>query len=630
MKYLSFFFITILPLVVLAQHDYPVRSVVEPLEDYDVLAYDMNWSFEFSPSFSYRVQERVTLEILHPITQVIFDCVGLEINSCQEASSGEPLTFRTDSEALYINLPRFYTPGESVTLEINFRGSSSAGFYSTNNRYGARIYFTLCFASTARYVFPCVDDPGDKAIYSCEASLPQEYRLATNGRLIGEEISDSIYRCAYEGEHPMATYLFAIHIFPYSVWHREREDGTPIEVYYYPRDSARVFTDFARVPLIVDYFETLFGEYPFEKIGYAECPVFSGWGAMENQTMISFGDRLIDGRRTYESVVAHELSHQWFGDAITIADWRDFWLNEGFAQYAELLFIEHFYPALFAPTIDELRNDFFEHEPTEGRFPLYDPEVYLGYTVYYKGALVLHTLRFVLGDSLFFTALKNYYYTYRYRNVTTDSFMVVCENTSGISLRWFFEEWVYSAGYPELEYYFRNVEDTTKIYIRQIQRDAPIFRLPLEVKLVGSEESAIFRVWIAESVESLAFVPGFYVTDVVLDPNSWILMKTHIATYLSESQRVQAELELFAYPNPFNSELLITIKNAEPGNYRLAIHNIEGKLVKAWELKILYEGTHKVAWEPAKSAGDELPSGVYFATLAGKNLRRTTKLLLLK
>ncbi len=624
----SFAILLFLPFILLAQHDYPIPSVVEPLTDYDVLSYSFNWHFSFSPRFSYDVKEIIELELLRDVERIIFDCVGLNVYACSLLTTNSSLEYTVDGSSLSILLGRRFSSGDTLRLGINYTGGANQAFYATNTRYGARIYYTLCFASTARRIFPSIDHPLDKAFFRSEFSLPAGFLVASNGELIYESSTDTTYFCSYVTNYPMATYLFAIHIFPYATWRRTTEDGIPVIIYYYPRDSSYVFFDFGRVDEILEFYQNIIGDYPFEKVGYAEAPVFSGYGAMENQTIITFGDRLINGRRTYESVVAHELSHQWFGDAVTVACWRDFWLNEGFAQYAELLFIEQFYPGQFRSAIHSLHQEFFNHEAEEGRFPIYDPEVYLGYTVYYKGAAVLHMLRFLLGDSLFFESLHYYFERFKYRNVTTDSFVAVCEEVSGIELDWFFNEWVYERGYPELEYYFRTYGDTTKVFIYQVQRDAPrVFIMPVEILLTGPTGNAYFRSWIADSVESLSFVCEFEVSDVIIDPNEWLLMKVRRSTGIKECEKLPKIVELLVYPNPFNESVNISFKSPYYTNGVLKIVDIYGRVLEMFP----FMGERFIfKWNATTTARDILPSSLYFIIVETQKEKIIKKALLLK
>src|SRR5438876_2143765 len=179
-----------------------------------------------------------------------------------------------------------------------------------------------------------------------------------------------------------------------------------------------------------------------------------GWtsGAMEHQTITSMGYLLLTGDATYEGVVAHELSHQWFGDAVTLTDWRNIWLNEGFATYSEALWTE--YKKGQQAYLDYMKkNDFGYFTST-----VYAPEGFISNyavyaTVYQKGSWVLHMLRGMMGDEIFFKALREYFDRYKYKNATTQDFQKVFEEIYGQPLDWFFDEWVYKGiGRPKYEY----------------------------------------------------------------------------------------------------------------------------------------------------------------------------------
>ncbi len=303
-----------------------------------------------------------------------------------------------------------------------------------------------------------------------------------------------------------------------------------IPIWVRPADSAKAVVDFANLPDQIAHYTDLFGPYPFldEKYSLAWFP----WGgAMEHQTCVSWGFP-ITGSQTYEHVVAHELSHMWWGDWVTYGDYCDVWLNEGFATYCEALWWEHLYGETGLYTYMEDTQDYYiTWETNSGnRFPIYDPPPEFIYcpTTYEKAGSVLHMLRFLEGDSVFYDILGMYGGTYAYANAVTADFQEICETVTGQDLDWFFDQWIYDRGYPEYELLWASTDQGTKghllnIAVRQTQEDAPIFDMPVELEITTTAGTFLDTIALDETLDLFQYTLTDEPTDVNLDPNHWIL-----------------------------------------------------------------------------------------------------------
>ncbi|MEO6081728.1 MAG: M1 family metallopeptidase [Umezawaea sp.] len=290
--------------------------------------------------------------------------------------------------------------------------------------------------------FPCNDTVREKATYRIAVTAPSPYTVLANGVLIDGKVGGSTTTWVYEQDVPMATYLATVQIGQYE--ELELADGQPAAVP--SRLVAKFATDFGRQPAMMALFERLFGPYPFGLYSVVitdddlEVPI-------EAQGLSVFGANHVDGRRGCERLVAHELAHQWFGNSVGLADWRHIWLNEGFAAYSEWLWSEESGGAPAAVLATRARA-LLVRQPQNIRIG--DPGVddMFDDRVYKRGALTLHTLRTVLGDAAFFSALREWTHTYRHRTATTDQFIAVAQRHTARPLAPFFRAWLHETKLP--------------------------------------------------------------------------------------------------------------------------------------------------------------------------------------
>jgi len=290
--------------------------------------------------------------------------------------------------------------------------------------------------------FPCNDQPGEKATYRIAVTTPSPYTVVANGSLVSRRVGGSSTTWVFEQLAPMATYLATVQIGLYAevVVSAGQRAAVP------PRLVGVFGHDFGRQPQIMAAFVGLFGGYPFSEYHVVvvdetlDVPV-------EAQGLSIFGSNHVDGHRGSEHLVAHELAHQWFGNSLTIADWRHIWLNEGFATYAEWLWSESsggLSAAVLAARshaeIARQRQDIRIGDP--GVRHMFDDRVYQ------RGALTLHALRVRIGDDAFFAALREWTEKHRHATVTTDKFIAVAQEHSPRPLDRFFRSWLQDTALP--------------------------------------------------------------------------------------------------------------------------------------------------------------------------------------
>ena len=291
--------------------------------------------------------------------------------------------------------------------------------------------------------FAANDTPTDKATYDVQLTVPDGLTAVGNGALVSQRSKNGLTTFHWLERYPMASYLATITFGKFDVTRGRTPGGIPTYVAVDPSQKTDAAPALAKLPEIVDYFSGLYGRYPFETVGAIVDDAPDVGYALETQTKPVF-DSAPD-----EATLAHEIAHQWFGDAVTLTQWPDIWLHEGFATLSEWLWSEH--------TAGQSAHDRFAEllaEPAaadQWAFPPANPgapaNLFAG-PVYDRGAMTLQALREEIGDDKFFTILRTWYRDHRYRNVTTAQFIALSEKVSGVDLDPFFTTWLYTAGKP--------------------------------------------------------------------------------------------------------------------------------------------------------------------------------------
>lgn len=383
------------------------------------------------------------------------DFIGFEITDI--TVNDEAVEFSRAGQELTVSLINPLAENETFTVVIRYNGSPEemqsvalpvqTGWVTVDG--GS---FVLSEPDGSASYYPVNDHPLDKALYTFHVTVPKPFEVAANGVLTETTDNGGTTTFIFEARDPMASYLATINIDEFDLETMESDNGIPIRNYYSTGLSADVRKPFARQGEMLVYFSDVFGPYPFDVYGALVMDTEFG-AALENQTMSIFGMDMVDvdDVEGTELTVAHELAHQWFGDSVSVADWSDIWLNEGFATYAEGLWIEHtdgrealdeWVKFLYADVVE-----YPEYYPAPGNPPADD---LFNSGVYVRGGLTLHALRVEVGDEVFFKILQTYFDRYKSGNATTDDFISVAEEVSGKDLAEFFNNWLYSEKIPPI------------------------------------------------------------------------------------------------------------------------------------------------------------------------------------
>ncbi|MFH2072780.1 MAG: M1 family metallopeptidase [Actinomycetota bacterium] len=398
-----------------------------------------------------RIEGTTTIEAVPPADYDSFtlDFAGLDIADI--TIDGAAVDYRREGpqeSELRVEAP--LVTGESFSVAVAYSGipdptePGALGFPTgwLTNREGT---FVASEPAGAHTWFPCNDHPSDKAAFTFRITVPAGMTGVANGTLVDTAATAAgAATFVWEMPDPMATYLATVVVAPL-----ERIEHPPmgdVVLRDYLPPSMDVPESFTLTGDMIDFFDDLFGPYPFDEYGHV---VVSGFpAALETQTMTVFGEEWFDSPFT-EFVVAHELAHQWFGDAVSPSTWRDVWLNEGFATYAELLWVEHLYGA--AAMQAEAATRYADLAGTPHAItgdP--QPAALFGMSVYQRGGLTLHALRAAAGDEAFFEILRTWMERYGSGAASTAEFIALAEEVSGADLDDLFQAWLYSSQLPPL------------------------------------------------------------------------------------------------------------------------------------------------------------------------------------
>ncbi|MFO7651886.1 MAG: M1 family aminopeptidase, partial [bacterium] len=590
-----------------------------------------------------------------------FDTFSLHFTSlvCDSVKrAGNACTFTTPSGRLLVDLDRAFAAGESLEVDIWYHrnsGTSNRGYYYYSRGSSGiphAVAYTVTETDDSRYWFPCFDQPWDKAERGCEINLtvPDSMSACANGTLDSVTTGAGTKTYWWTHRYPIPTYLmcFAASKFTdWQVWWTHGAESTAVRYYVWPEDSVQGASSFSRMTDMLTFFSQpdMYGMYPYADEKYGMVAVYPyPWGGMEHTTMTTIHRQWV----TSGSVngIAHELAHQWWGDMVTCLDWRNIVLNEGYATYSDELYEEHYRGrSAFLSMIQSRAQSYFQSD-SRGRRPLYDPppgeEFDWGYT-YCKGAWLMHMLRYVIGDTgstrgPFFAAVRAYGDSFRMGSADFADMERVFEGSTGLDLGWFFDEWVFRAGYPNYSarWYGRETGDGWEAVVDLSQNNgsgAPaVFRTPVEVRVNYSGGSQTFRYEVAASPQRNVFSVPAQPTSVEFDPNDWVLDKHTVTVGLAEEAEAargitRAAVELRS-GNPARGAVRLGVALPTRTAAALEVFDAQGRLVRTLNSGELGAGRHSFTWDRRDGSGRVSGAGVYVARLVAGGEQAAVKLVL--
>ncbi|MCH8994235.1 MAG: HEAT repeat domain-containing protein [Chloroflexi bacterium] len=479
------------------------------------------------------------------VRHVEFDAVELEISSVTIAGRRTKPEYTYDGNRLRIDLGARRKAGERITTVVSYSASPRRGLYfvAPDDGYPKKPVqvWSQGQDEDSRHWFPCVDFPNEMATSEVVVTVPKPLTAVSNGKLVRVTERGRKRTFRWRQDQPHVAYLLSVAAGDFDEI-KERVNGVELQYYVAKGRAAEGRRALGRTPQMVRFFAERIGvPYPYAK--YAQVVVADFiFGGMENVSATTLTDTILHDRRAQpdfadavDSLVAHELAHQWFGDLLTCRDWAHGWLNEGFATYFDALFTEHkdgvdrFRYAMRGAAEIYMRDDTARYRRPIVSNTYNEPIDLFDRQFYEKGAWVLHMLRFELGDALFWKAIRHYVAKHQGGNVTTPDLQRSVEEATGRNMDAFFEQWVYGAGHPNLTVAFEwdDGAKQAKLTVKQTQSTdhdtAEVFRMPVVVDFALGRRSESFRIQLTEREQSFYFPLRERPKMVRFDPGGWLL-----------------------------------------------------------------------------------------------------------
>ena len=530
-----------------AQEPPPIEAGLAPARlpyapGLDVLHYDFEVALtEGGESFLGRAQVRLALAEPLP-DAIVLDLTGLAVDAVR--IDGRDVEFELSSGRLRI--PRPARAGE-FAVDIRYHGTPDDGLILQNTLHGQPAVFADNWPNRARFWLPTLDHPSDKATVRFTVHAPAAWQVVANGRLVqepfvtrGNALGEGTNRLTWIWETgvPISPYNMVIGATEFVVESvgtaacgrapvTARADGCVDVTYWvFAPDVENAARKFARAAEMVDFFSRTIGPFPFEKMANVQSA--TRFGGMENASAIFYSEQSV-ANNPDDGVVSHEIAHQWFGDAVTEASWSHLWLSEGFATYFGALFFEEVEGVEdFRERMEGSRQSYLESDVTGQAVVHTERSLFdlLNRNNYAKGGWVLHMLRGLLGDEIFFDGIREYYRRYLHQTALTEDFQAVMAEVSGQSLDWFFRQWLLEPGYPMLRISHEWNEPAGEIVltVEQVQDTAwPIFRFQTEVEMELSTGTTRTPVEISGRRTVVRIEATENPQAVRFDPDGWVL-----------------------------------------------------------------------------------------------------------
>ena len=603
-------------------------------DNIDVTYYKLNLNINYT---SKNIKGEVTINAKSKI--VSLNQVTIDLQNALTTDSikigNKKLTFLHQSNQIIIKLDKIYAENQLFSMVIFYHGiPGSSGFdsfaFGTHNAQKDFVIWSLSEPYGSSDWFPCKNVIDDKADSSDVWITSDKYFTSVSNGILEKTIDnqDGTKTFQWKNRYPIAQYLISISMSNYaeykSVFKFGGDKEMPINHYLYPETltSANKLT-LDKTEFMLDLFSQKFGLYPFvkEKYGHAQF----GWGGgMEHQTCSSMGS-------FGETLIAHELAHQWFGDKITCKNWESIWLNEGFASYSEAIYTE----AIGGKNAYDNYVKGFMTSAKTAKGTIYVQnveninEIFNSARTYRKGALVLHMLRGIVGDDKFFKILQTYVDSRNaYGNALTEDFKVVAEQIYGQKLDYFFKQWIFGENYPKYKFQWSSqpLADGTfrvKTDVSQPTNTNPIFfTMPIQLRVPIGLGDTIITVFNDKQNQTFEFILKVKPTSVIFDPNNLIIKDLETVVVLANEPIIDDNFGLTIAPNPSSEYIDVSFRLAKSALVKITIIDFSGKEILAQPEEKLMVGNYSRNFKVS-----QFQSGIYMLNLEVDGQNESRKLV---
>jgi aminopeptidase N len=503
--------------------------------------YDVSLAFNEAMTEIASARTEVTLRVLKPnVTKIDFDFGEMPITSV--TVDGKPARYQRTSNTLDVMLPAVAQNSADLKIAISYHGRPKDGLILANDGDGKPSATGDNWPNRVHHWIPALDHPSAKAAVSFNVTAPTQYKVIANGKLVTVTRSGSLSFWKFDEGKAIPPYCMIVVVNQGALI--ESPDKSVTNLFYNVphRDTEYAPKGFSPAAPSLAYFSQTIAPYPYEKL--ALIVGATQFGGMENSSAIVFASTIFNVRpnekmsarfgipQRIESLVAHEIAHQWFGDSVTQTTWADLWLSEGFATYFAALFIEkHDGEEAFREYMRGAAERYFAYE-RQTNAPIHDTQTQdlmklLNENNYEKGAWILHMLRKRLGDEAFFRGLRSFYSAHREGNATTEDLRSALEKSSGRNLRAFFARWIYGSGHPVYEWSsqateMRNGSNSVTIILKQTQSGAP-FLDPVPVTITSEGKTTSLTLFPKGKVATATVRTGKAPLSIQIDPEETLL-----------------------------------------------------------------------------------------------------------
>ena len=507
------------------------QSFKAPDKINDLVHTKLDVKFDYQKCYVYGKEWMTIKPHFYPTDSLLLDAKGMDIHEIAVIRGDKKhlLKFTYDSLKINIRLDKTYHSNDPYTVYIDYTAKPNLRKNIRKNERG--VYFinpqgkekdkptqiwTEGEPESSSGWFPTIDKPDQKSTSEISMTIPAKYVTLSNGRLATQKNNpDGTRTDIWKMEQPNAPYLFMMAVGDFKIYH-DHWRGKPVDYYLDPKYAPYAKEIFGQTPEAMEFFSKITGvDFPWNKEAEIAVSDYVS-GAMENTTATVFGNPYQSSPREladsyFSAGVEHELFHQWFGDYVTAKNWANLTLNESFADFGEIIWLEHKYGKDAAD--EHIRDGLQGYLNSKDNYskPLVNynykvpADVFNGVT-YQKGGRILNMLRNYLGNDAFYKGLHIYLTTNAFKNAETSQLRLAMEEASGLDLNWFFNEWYYGAGHPVLDinYKWDANSKTEIIYIAQKQ-DGQVFKLPIAVDIYSGGKADRHKVWINNKNDTLNF-----------------------------------------------------------------------------------------------------------------------------